>query len=128
MKILLCRHYNNFNHHVLMCMCHPKIVFPSFARSGSCPSQLLQLQPNDHHRLFSSSSQRHKHKERPSVLTHSTRCVSNFHSIVCYKRSISERLVWNLVIFVFYNESLITTCIIGLYSVFHNYSGFCINP
>ncbi|CAH0560158.1 unnamed protein product [Brassicogethes aeneus] len=46
---------------------------PVHVRSGSCPSQLLQIQPpqdQQHHRLFGSSSQRHKHKERPSLLTH----------------------------------------------------------
>ncbi|XP_050503786.1 E3 ubiquitin-protein ligase SH3RF1 isoform X4 [Diabrotica virgifera virgifera] len=44
---------------------------PVHVRSGSCPSQLLQIQPNDHHRIFGSTSQRHKHKERPTILTHS---------------------------------------------------------
>ncbi|XP_057655818.1 E3 ubiquitin-protein ligase SH3RF1 isoform X1 [Diorhabda carinulata] len=44
---------------------------PVHVRSGSCPSQLLQIQPSDHHRMFGSTSQRHKHKERPSILTHS---------------------------------------------------------
>ncbi|XP_049825851.1 E3 ubiquitin-protein ligase SH3RF1 isoform X3 [Aethina tumida] len=43
---------------------------PVHVRSGSCPSQLLQIQPTEHHRLFGSSSQRHKHKERPSLLAH----------------------------------------------------------
>ncbi|XP_044253857.1 E3 ubiquitin-protein ligase SH3RF1-like isoform X5 [Tribolium madens] len=46
---------------------------PVHVRSGSCPSQLLQIQPVEHHRLFGSTSQRLKHKERPSVLTHSLR-------------------------------------------------------
>ncbi|KAG5894443.1 hypothetical protein JTB14_014892 [Gonioctena quinquepunctata] len=46
-------------------------VQPVHVRSGSCPSQLLQIQPNDHHRMFGSTSQRHKHKERPTILTHS---------------------------------------------------------
>nr|XP_023014240.1 SH3 domain-containing RING finger protein 3 isoform X1 [Leptinotarsa decemlineata] len=45
-------------------------IHPVHVRSGSCPSQLLQIQPNDHHRMFGSTSQRHKHKERPSILTH----------------------------------------------------------
>ncbi|XP_076273785.1 SH3 domain containing ring finger posh isoform X2 [Rhynchophorus ferrugineus] len=44
---------------------------PVHVRSGSCPSQLLQIQPVDHHRLFTgSSSHRVKHKERPSILHH----------------------------------------------------------
>ncbi|EFA02827.2 E3 ubiquitin-protein ligase SH3RF1 isoform X2 [Tribolium castaneum] len=46
---------------------------PVHVRSGSCPSQLLQIQPVEHHRLFGSTSQRLKHKERPSVLTHNLR-------------------------------------------------------
>ncbi|XP_050307708.1 E3 ubiquitin-protein ligase SH3RF3 isoform X3 [Anthonomus grandis grandis] len=47
---------------------------PVHVRSGSCPSQLLQLQPPvDHHRLFGSSSHRIKHKDRPSILTPSSR-------------------------------------------------------
>ncbi|CAG9759849.1 unnamed protein product [Ceutorhynchus assimilis] len=45
---------------------------PVHVRSGSCPSQLLQLQPIEH-RLFGSASHRVKHKERPSILTHSSR-------------------------------------------------------
>ncbi|CAH1159749.1 unnamed protein product [Phaedon cochleariae] len=45
-------------------------------RSGSCPSQLLQLQPVDHHRMFGSTSQRHKHKERPTILTQSSSFLS----------------------------------------------------
>ncbi|CAG9856076.1 unnamed protein product [Phyllotreta striolata] len=43
---------------------------PVHVRSGSCPSQLLQIQPNEQHRMFGSTSQRHKHKERPTILTH----------------------------------------------------------
>ncbi|XP_018572961.1 SH3 domain-containing RING finger protein 3 isoform X3 [Anoplophora glabripennis] len=50
---------------------------PVHVRSGSCPSQLLQIQPTEHHRLFGSTSQRHKHKERPTILTHSPRTVEN---------------------------------------------------
>ncbi|XP_066154616.1 E3 ubiquitin-protein ligase SH3RF3 [Euwallacea fornicatus] len=49
-------------------------VQPVHVRSGSCPSQLLQIQaPADHHRLFGSSSHRVKHKERPSILNHGSR-------------------------------------------------------
>ncbi|XP_045480235.1 E3 ubiquitin-protein ligase SH3RF1 isoform X4 [Harmonia axyridis] len=40
---------------------------PVHVRSGSCPSQLLQVHSSDH-RLLGSSSQRLKHKDRPSVL------------------------------------------------------------
>ncbi|KAL3267157.1 hypothetical protein HHI36_011296 [Cryptolaemus montrouzieri] len=40
---------------------------PIHVRSGSCPSQLLQVHSADHHR-FLGSSQRLKHKDRPSVL------------------------------------------------------------
>ncbi|XP_019769090.2 E3 ubiquitin-protein ligase SH3RF1 isoform X1 [Dendroctonus ponderosae] len=49
-------------------------VHPVHVRSGSCPSQLLQVQPSvDFHRFFGSASHRVKHKERPSILNHSTR-------------------------------------------------------
>ncbi|XP_049837601.1 E3 ubiquitin-protein ligase SH3RF2 isoform X1 [Schistocerca gregaria] len=45
---------------------------PVHVRSGSCPSQLLQVLPLDansaHHRLFGSGSQRMKHKDRPNVV------------------------------------------------------------
>ncbi|KAK9870039.1 hypothetical protein WA026_006134 [Henosepilachna vigintioctopunctata] len=41
---------------------------PVHVRSGSCPSQLLQIQSTDHHRILGTSSQRLKHKDRPSVL------------------------------------------------------------
>ncbi|XP_044749981.1 E3 ubiquitin-protein ligase SH3RF1 isoform X2 [Coccinella septempunctata] len=45
-------------------------------RSGSCPSQLLQVHSTDH-RLLGSSSQRLKHKDRPSVLpSHSNSSIS----------------------------------------------------
>ncbi|XP_044749982.1 E3 ubiquitin-protein ligase SH3RF1 isoform X3 [Coccinella septempunctata] len=47
-------------------------------RSGSCPSQLLQVHSTDH-RLLGSSSQRLKHKDRPSVLP-SHRSVESAHS------------------------------------------------
>lgn len=48
-----------------------------FLRSGSCPSQLLQVQPTDNtHRIFTSASQRIKHKERPSVLNTHARFVA----------------------------------------------------
>ncbi|XP_066999315.2 E3 ubiquitin-protein ligase SH3RF3 [Anabrus simplex] len=40
---------------------------PVHVRSGSCPSQLLQVLPPDH-RLFGSGSQRLKHKDRPNVV------------------------------------------------------------
>jgi E3 ubiquitin-protein ligase SH3RF len=53
---------------------------PVHVRSGSCPSQLLQIQPVEHHRLFGSTSQRLKHKERPSVLTHNLRCVCTYNN------------------------------------------------
>ncbi|XP_022913310.1 E3 ubiquitin-protein ligase SH3RF1-like isoform X2 [Onthophagus taurus] len=54
-------------------------VHPVHVRSGSCPSQLLQqVQPVDHHRIYAStSSQRLKHKERPTVLTQSPRTTEN---------------------------------------------------
>ncbi|XP_017778540.1 PREDICTED: SH3 domain-containing RING finger protein 3-like isoform X2 [Nicrophorus vespilloides] len=48
---------------------------PVHVRSGSCPSQLLQVQPmiEQTHRMFQSTSQRLKHKERASILAHSPR-------------------------------------------------------
>ncbi|KAI4462926.1 sh3 domain-containing [Holotrichia oblita] len=46
--------------------------------SGSCPSQLLQqVQPSSDHRIYASTSQRLKHKERPSLLAQTTRTGDN---------------------------------------------------
>ncbi|KAF2899814.1 hypothetical protein ILUMI_06372 [Ignelater luminosus] len=45
---------------------------PVHVRSGSCPSQLLQALPAEHHRMFVSTSQRLKHKDRPSVFVHNS--------------------------------------------------------
>ncbi|KAB0799850.1 hypothetical protein PPYR_07730 [Photinus pyralis] len=50
---------------------------PVHVRSGSCPSQLLQVLPAEHHRMFVSTSQRLKHKDRPSVFAHSSRTGEN---------------------------------------------------
>ncbi|XP_060531651.1 E3 ubiquitin-protein ligase SH3RF3 isoform X4 [Cylas formicarius] len=52
-------------------------VQPVHVRSGSCPSQLLQIQSPDHHRLFGPASQRIKHKERPNILNYSSRSAEN---------------------------------------------------
>lgn len=64
-------------------------------RSGSCPSQLLQqVQPSStEHRVYASTSQRVKHKERPSVLPQTARCVST------YSLSLSLNLSHSITVF-----------------------------
>lgn len=100
-------------------------------RSGSCPSQLLQVLPVEgstaHHRLFGSSassgSQRIKHKEqRPNVvvasLAHFARLVASFFSFLFF-----SFLSFSL-FFLSFVPSFFTRCSL-LHCLLETYVAFC---